>query len=154
YFASVAGYRDILAGPDEPGAGRPPKIEEIDALITSVAGIDPAPGGPDPWRHDIFTVLEVPPERQGTLWEDLRAASVGDVAGLYRPRGPGGHPLVDRINRCWTGIHREHIADCARKAREDRASAGRGRGGRRPRPPGVIVLAHGAAKADVIRRCV
>lgn len=133
FFECVPGYRDVF-GTREPNPRRTPLINQADTLIL---GIGPATKETnDPWLDDTILAAEI-------SRETLEKISYGNISGYFiaRPRlSAEEERCLASINERWTGIREEHIAACAARARQTGA-------------PGVIVLAVGAPKAEIVRIC-
>jgi hypothetical protein len=157
-LGQVAGYRRIFLG----DAGQSPLIDEIDTLITGVGTA--AKTSTDPWLIERVNAMQNDPP---LTREDFEAYTFGDIAGVYllrpelteliaarharvsgaasktaRERNAVVESKVKRINTQWTGIQREHVAQCAERARSTQKT------------PGVIVLAIGRAKSDIVIEAV
>lgn len=123
-------YERIFSGPDA-------LVARMDVLMTSV-GFSESPvfGGLD----DLLRAGRVD-------FETLRDLVVGDLGGLLivRPDATEAqNALIDELNRMWTGISLDQVADIAARAHE------------KPATSGVIVLALRAERAktllELIRR--
>jgi DNA-binding transcriptional regulator LsrR (DeoR family) len=69
---------------------------------------------------------------------------VGDIGGIIIPRRGLPKAEANRIkemNDRWTGIQEHHLQRCAREASKN---------GR----PGVVIVALGQKRCDMVRRCV
>jgi len=150
FVQEIPGYRSIFG----PGNGRDrPWVERVDTIISG-AGIiareshRPVPSGP--------TVCTAAHEETGdfirerlTQETDITESSLakliyGDMGGLLLGREDlraGERRLVDSLNQGWTGITAEHLVNVARGAKPGGA-------------PGVIVVAAGPAKAEMVRQIV
>ena len=135
FIAEIAGYRVIFARRDEQGRPQVPLADRLDTIVTAVGTVSTEVSG---------RLLDDRMEAEGITKEQLRRRVIGDIGGVFLPR-EARDPVVRGINERWTGVRLEHLARCARAARE--AS------GERP-PPGVVVLAAGAVKAPVVLACV
>ena len=70
----------------------------------------------------------------------------GDIGGVLLPRNADQpSELIQSIERRWKGLKREHLESCARRAFDEDPAVGR---------PGVIVLAEGEDRADVVLHAV
>jgi DNA-binding transcriptional regulator LsrR (DeoR family) len=108
--------------------GQPGVIDRLDTIITSCG---------DAHHYNQFWTTELP--RIGVSPEKLNRLTHGNIGGVLLERA--GLDSADRalfadIARRWTGITRRHYEQCAR------------------RKPGVVLLALGDNKADVVLRCV
>jgi hypothetical protein len=157
-LGQVAGYRRIFLDDGE----QVPLIDELDTLITGVGTA--AKTSTDPWLIERVNAMQNDPP---LTREDFEAYTFGDIAGVYllrpelteliaarharvagatgktaRERNAVVEAKVKRINTQWTGIQREHVARCADRARTTQKT------------PGVIVLAIGRAKSDIVIEAV
>ena len=154
-LGQVEGYRRIFLNDGTQG----PLIDEIDTLITGVGTASKT--STDPWLIERVNAMQNDPP---LTREDFEAYTFGDIGGVYllRPGLPelvaerqakiarlSGKPecksiekKVQRINAQWTGIQREHVAGCAERARASQKT------------PGVIVLAVGRAKSEIVIEAV
>ena len=108
--------------------GRAGVIDRLDAIITSCG---------DAHHYNQFWTTELP--RLGVSPEKLNRLTYGNIGGVLLEReglAPADQALCDDIARRWTGITRQHYEQCAQ------------------RKPGVIALALGHNKADVVLKCV
>src|SRR5207248_338396 len=88
-------------------------------------------------HYNQFWTTELP--RLGVSPEKLNRITVGNCGGVLLPKdglSPEDQALFDDIAGRWMGITRKHYEQCAR------------------RQPGVILLAIGHNKADVVLKCV
>src|SRR5205807_2708443 len=88
----------------------------------------------DPWFKEM-TQLEV------TTKVVLDKLAIGDIGGIFLAREESTRERIEDINQRWTGIKEEHIRRCAKEAQQSDRS-------------GVIVVAVGSHKAEIIRECV
>jgi predicted transcriptional regulator len=109
---------------------------ELDAILTSV-GPASKPLGFGMGR--LFASL-------GKRVSQLSGQIYGDIGGVLLPRDPERPSVLVRgIERRWKGLGREHLQSCALRAIADDPATGR---------PGVIVLAVGEARAEVVLRAI
>jgi DNA-binding transcriptional regulator LsrR (DeoR family) len=135
FIRDTAGYRRIfLDGGESGGQKQRPLIQEMDSIITSVGSAYQNSG--DPWIGEMTS-------REGITKEQLDRLAVGDIGGVFLPRPDlkGKHAQLEDLNARWTGPKLEHFQRCAKAASGGAA-------------PGVIVLAIGRWKANVICECV
>jgi DNA-binding transcriptional regulator LsrR (DeoR family) len=137
FICRVAGYGSVFGEDDRAaGAGRPlPLVHRVDTVITSlgVAGHE---------SRGIFLMERV--EFEEITEEQLIESVVGDIGGIIIARRDASEAQKERIrdmNQRWLGIQQDHLLACARKASDNDR-------------PGVIVLAIGRAKAEMVRRIV
>jgi DNA-binding transcriptional regulator LsrR (DeoR family) len=122
---SSPAYRRIFG--ETPGR-RAGLVTEIDALLTCVGPAD------KPLGFNNEDLLEF----GGVTKETLETLVAGDVGGVLLPRGASARARIGQLNAMWTGITRddlERIAD---------------RGARSPSAPGVLVVAIGAKKCEIV----
>lgn len=111
-----------------------PLVDHLDGILTS-AGSKDQPGRF--WSGEFF--------RQGDIdLARLRRGALGDLGGAFivNPKAKKtDRDYVAGVNERWTGIKESHFRRCALQAREHGL-------------PGVVLLAVGAVRADVVRECV
>ncbi len=114
--------------------GKRPLVDHLDGILTS-AGSKDQPGRF--WSGEFF--------RQGDIdIARLRRGALGDLGGAFiiNPKAKkADRDYVAGVNERWTGIKENHFRRCALRAREHGL-------------PGVVLLAVGAVRADVVRECV
>lgn len=127
FLASSASYRDIFGNKLRKGV-----VDDLDAVLTSVG---PALPG-DPW----FKAAAL----NGTAQRLLARLSAGNIGGVFLPRRgvKGTHSHIEDMNKRWTGCRIEHFHNCAQNA------------GTSPSRVGVVVVAIGEEKAEVVETCV
>jgi DNA-binding transcriptional regulator LsrR (DeoR family) len=132
FIAEIAGYRAIFERRSADGRPQEPLADRVDAILTGVGTVSAEISG---------RLLDDRLLAEGLTKEQLRERVIGDIGGIFLPRA--GHQRVVRgINERWVGVRLEHLARCARAAAQDVGRAG------------VIVLAIGRAKAEVVLECV
>jgi DNA-binding transcriptional regulator LsrR (DeoR family) len=110
------------------GPSQPGVIDRLDAIVTSCG---------DAHHYNDFWTTELP--RIGVSPEKLNSLTHGNIGGVLLEREDleaNDRALFADIARRWTGITRQHYEQCVQ------------------RKPGVILLALGHNKADVVLRCV
>ncbi|HEX4589308.1 MAG TPA: sugar-binding domain-containing protein, partial [Gemmataceae bacterium] len=132
FIAEIAGYRLIFEHTDSAGRPQEPLVDRLDSIITGVGTVSPGVSG---------RLLDDRVVAEGVTKEQLQDRVVGDIGGIFLPRTPRD-PVVRGINERWTGVRLDHLRRCAQSAVHDRTRAG------------VIVLAIGSAKAQVMLDCV
>jgi hypothetical protein len=109
-------------------------VDHLDGILTS-AGSKDQPGRF--WSGEFF--------RQGDIdLARLHRGALGDLGGAFVVNSKArkaDRDYVARVNEQWTGIKENHFRRCALRAREHGL-------------PGVVLLAVGAVRADVVRECV
>jgi DNA-binding transcriptional regulator LsrR (DeoR family) len=128
FLNCVSGYNQIYSGPSA-------LVHQIDTVLTSVGSCYGKSN--DPWLNELV-------RRDGLKTDKLDRLTRGDIGGVFLPRDgltPPDRQLVEELNQRWTGISEVHLRECARRA----SAAGR---------PGVIILAVGRFKAEVVRESV
>lgn len=140
-----------IFGPDRdaPDNGRSLKgqgslVSLMDLVLTGGGIID---DGPQSRRTGTFIRERLSLERdesgRSKLLDELRAAVVGDLAGLLIPRdgiSTRQQKLVHDLNRGWLGVTEEHLHDCVQRCHASGA-------------PGVVLFATGR-KGPLIREVV
>lgn len=120
--------------PEESLVAKRPLVDYLDGILTSV-GTKDQPGRF--WSGEFF--------RQGDIdLPRLRRGALGDLGGTFvvNPGAERKHrDYVTAVNDRWTGVKHAHYKRCALRARENDL-------------PGVIVLAVGAVRAEIVRECV
>jgi DNA-binding transcriptional regulator LsrR (DeoR family) len=132
FIAEIAGYRVIFERADRDGRPQEPLVDRLDAIITGVGTVSPGVSG---------RLLDDRIVAEGVTKEQLQDRVVGDIGGVFLPRTARDR-VVKGINERWTGVRLEHILHCAQAAARDHARVG------------VVVLAMGAAKAQIILESV
>ena len=132
FIAEIAGYRLIFAPTDGDGRPQEPLVDRLDTIITGVGTVSPGVSG---------RLLDDRVVAERVTKEQLQDRVVGDIGGVFLPRAPRD-PVVRGINERWTGVRLEQILKCAQAAAHDHSRGG------------VIVLAIGAAKAQITLECV
>lgn len=138
FICQVAGYGSVFGedeGLDDNPRRQRPWVTQLDTILTSVGIVAFEQRG-------IFLKERVDLKEIGE--RQLVEAVVGDIGGIIIPRrGLSGDlaSQLDDLNERWTGIKEKHLRACAQKAVANQH-------------PGVIVLAVGEAKAEMVCRCV
>ena len=148
FIRGVRGYANVFGATGQPwelnGAGKQPGggplASKLDAILTSVGT------AADRLDRGIFLKERI---NCGDITEsDLERTCVGDVGGvIIRAAGISAEEgeRIDAMNDRWTGIRIDHLQQCAKAAMEE---------GFRPEKPGVLMLAAGARRRNVVLRCV
>jgi DNA-binding transcriptional regulator LsrR (DeoR family) len=128
FLAEIVGYRAIFER-DQPDK---PLIDQMDSIITGVGTVSAEASG---------RLLDDRIRAEGITKDQLAKLVIGDIGGVFVPRSPRNE-TVRGINERWTGATLADFAGCARAAahKKDRT--------------GVVVLAIGRAKAQIILECV
>jgi len=109
-------------------------IHNLDCVLTSVGATKDFER---PW-------LKAAAQASTLALSDFRELSVGNIAGCFLPV-PGldarGRKVLDGVNERWLGIQFQHLQNCAAVAL-------------RKRTPGVVVLAIGEGKAEVVLEAI
>lgn len=128
FFKSFAtGYREIFYGEQKNRKQEKPLIHKLDTILTGVG----APTHPRGYWGDTLM------STQGINWESLSKLIIGDISGVLFPDPKFSDNMPKEFKMIidgWTGIKKEHIENCAKKALDNKTS-------------GVIVVAVGANKA-------
>ncbi len=150
FIQGIPGYRAIF-GPAN-GNGRP-LVERVDTIISGTGIIV---SGSDEVDHHSAPARRVQREKTGDFIRErleledgvtkqaLAELIFGDIGGwlLRRQRlSPADQLEVDSLNQGWTGITGEHLKRVARAAKAGGA-------------PGIILLAAGRAKAEMVAEIV
>jgi DNA-binding transcriptional regulator LsrR (DeoR family) len=110
------------------GPNQPGVIDQLDAIVTSCGNAH---------HYNQFWTTEM--TRLGVSPEKLNSLTRGNIGGVLLARedlGCKDQDLLADLARRWTGIKLQHYQQCAR------------------REPGVILLALGYNKAEVVLHCV
>ncbi|HOX55995.1 MAG TPA: hypothetical protein P5205_03055 [Candidatus Paceibacterota bacterium] len=151
FIEDIPGYREIF-GPAN-GRGKP-LVDRIDTIICGtgiIASEDEdldLPGNPADIMFRARTgdfIRERLEQEEGLARSALAKMIYGDIGGWLLPRR---HKLsvddkrwVDSLNKGWTGIKGEHLSRVAREAKLNG-------------PPGIILLAGGVGKAEMVAEIV
>lgn len=122
----------VMPGQEPSGDGL---IDQMDGLLTSVASPE------QPLRIYAAEVEELGVVNR----EELNRLTIGDLGGALLPRdrlNDDDQRTFESILTYWTGARLEHYQKCAERAAED------------PSRLGVVVLAIGPNKAQLILECV
>ncbi len=129
-------YQEIFLGGDEPEEQEPPFIERLDTVLT---GLSPTPME-DPPRYTKYAHGP----QGGVHQEHFSDLIISAISGILIPRprlDAKGREEVEQMQANWTGIQAKALLRCAENAAQTGA-------------PGVIVVAFGKAKADMVYACV
>jgi DNA-binding transcriptional regulator LsrR (DeoR family) len=113
--------------------GDSPLIESVDMILSGIGDIESSEN--DPWFRETA-------EAEQMDKTDLNEIAVGNLGGVWLAKDPGSklqRSRIEQINKSWLGIQEEHFVGCTRRASE--------RGS-----PGVVVVAIGPAKAEIVKR--
>jgi len=119
-------YKKIFAPPEQ-------LITKIGAVLTGVG--DAGTSEKDPWFKEII-------EAENLSDAELRQMAVGNIGGVWFAKSKQHESRVQEINERWLGIKKEHFEDCARRAA----------GGGDTERPGVMVVAIGKSKKNIVER--
>ncbi|HKR61875.1 MAG TPA: hypothetical protein VJS64_19465, partial [Pyrinomonadaceae bacterium] len=127
------GYKKALgSGPIGQRSGG--LVENVDMILTSVST-----------QNALGELLE----KEVYEWAQIGSLEAviervdGDIAGVLLRKMFGSDPLLDEFDQHWTGITRNDIERCARRAKDKKHAS-----------PGVCVVAIGSNKAAVILKCL
>ncbi len=139
FVREVPGYRQIFGDPIQPGLGR---AEDMDTVLTSIGSVGSwEPGA----ARETGSFLEERVHQEEDLTEEhLGRLAFGDLGGILIPRPDlrdADRREVERLNKGWVGLTIDHLRSCASKADSGKA-------------PGVIVVAYGAAKAEMVSEVI
>jgi DNA-binding transcriptional regulator LsrR (DeoR family) len=138
-FSMVRGHAQVFGTrPPRDGAAAP-MVETLNAIFTSV-------GRAESKRRGIFLKERV--QIGDTTEADMDRTVSGDIGGVIIPKsgiGPDDLARIHRMNENWMGMRLDHLRRCADEARKS---------GFDRKQPGVIVLAMGADRLEVVLRCV
>jgi DNA-binding transcriptional regulator LsrR (DeoR family) len=139
FLSGVRGYRRVFGADDQPENTTPPMINDLDAILSSVGGVDRA-------RRGIFLSERID---AGDITEpELRRSVIGDIGGIIIPAegiSKEDRIRIDRMNERWTGVRLADLrrcADAALKSGFDRSK------------PGVLLFVLGKNRVDMVLRCV
>jgi DNA-binding transcriptional regulator LsrR (DeoR family) len=128
FLAEIFGYRAIF----DRRQPQKPLIDQVDSIITGVGTVSAEASG---------RLLDDRMRAEETTKEQLAKLVIGDIGGVFVPRSPRNE-TVRGINERWTGATLADFAGCARAAAQNNHRVG------------VIVLAVGKAKAQIVLECV
>lgn len=135
----VRGHARVFGTPDGRSADKPPLVENLDAILTSVGRVDPD-------RRGTFLTERI---QMGDISEGQMMRSVaGDIGGVIIPNSgidAADSRHIAAMNSTWTGVHLDHLRKCADAAK---------RAGFRRKRPGVVLIALGAHRVKVVLRCI
>jgi len=138
-FSMVRGHARVFGTPDGPSGNGPPLVQNLSGILTSIGRVDRD-------RRGTFLTERI---QVGDISEEQMLRSVaGDIGGVIIPKSgirADDEQLIDAMNRNWTGVRLEHLHQCAKAALAD---------GFGPERPGVVVLALGAERVQVVLRCL
>ena len=130
----VEAYKEIFMGTLRDNAQDEPLIDALDTILTSVGAAETTLSwGPDELGRTA-----------GLNRADLKKLIVGDISGVLIPK-PNLKDEESKelflIQERWTGVQERHLKNCARKAKENKAS-------------GVIIATIGANKGEIVLECI
>ncbi len=138
FLQGIPGYQAIFGNTRDSTKGL---IHEVDTIITGVGTIVMTREAP--WRETGDFIME-------RLIQDsfdkpeMNRLIFGDIGGILLPRGklPAADlRQVDELNAGWMGLELSHHQTVARKAAPGKA-------------PGVIVVAYGRWKEEMVKECI
>jgi DNA-binding transcriptional regulator LsrR (DeoR family) len=135
-YVTIFGQQEARRGPrtrsKEKQEESQPLIARMDAFLAGVGSAK------DPGRFLSNAVLG----EAGYTEKELVEFAVGDLGGAVIPKdGNEAEERLEKFNEHWMGVKLEDVRNCAQRA----AIAG---------TPGVIVVACGREKADIVAACV
>lgn len=133
YLLSIPGYREIFGGfqRDAPRA----LVDEVDTIIS---GVGVVVTDPDRAHHETGAFIRERLFQEDSLKKaELSKWILGDIGGVLVERSARDAAKVRALNEGWTGVREHHLKRVAKEAAPGNA-------------PGVIVIAKGKAKADLI----
>lgn len=115
----------------------PALADNLDVILTSVGPAD------KPLGFGLGRLLRsIGDEKLDALKEQIH----GDIGGVLLPKKEAPSELVEEIRKRWKGMEIRHLQKCAQEGfKKDDAASGR---------PGVVVLAMGRDRAEVILHAV
>jgi DNA-binding transcriptional regulator LsrR (DeoR family) len=131
-FSRYSAFRRVYGHEGSPGL-----LDEADCIVT---GVGDMPTSPDSGSPSLRARLEI----EGLAITDLASLAVGDIAGILLPHdalSATRRSRLEKINGRFVGPAGRHLQACVRRAlKADK--------------PGVIALAHGAAKAAAVKKAI
>jgi DNA-binding transcriptional regulator LsrR (DeoR family) len=136
FLSRNVGYRNVFGDFDPDGnlVGARPLVDRLDAIFTSVGTF--SPDRTDAWHDDTI-------KAENITTQQLEEKTLGDICGIFLARRPEHETWVRDLNSRLTGLRDDHIKACARRARLEADG-----------PLGVILIALGRAKAEIVSECV
>jgi len=134
FVQDIPGYRAILGVPPNK---QPPLVDSVDTLITGTGIIVM---GKAQSYEETGDFIQERLMQEGMSKEVLSKMVYGDIGGFLLERErlrAADRKVVDELNRGWTGIKENHLKAVAGKGSPDG-------------PPGIILVAAGAAKAEMV----
>ena len=112
-------------------------VHKLDCVLTSVGAVGVPKDFESPWLKAAVKASQL-------SLSEFRALTAGNISGCFLPV-PGlddrGRKVLESVNERWLGIQLEHLQKCAAAAV-------------RKRSPGVVVLAIGEGKAEVVLEAI
>jgi len=135
-------YRIIFGNMDGTETTPAPLVDKVDMILTGI-GNNKTEGKKlldllYPGRNALVPGIELEGQ-QLTKKRLLEEIVVGDLAGVLLPDTAGKHAarnkrITDTLNDRLATLRAEHLLNCCQRASDSR---------RKPRPPGVVLIAHG-----------
>lgn len=131
FITSIPGYESIF------GRAASALINKVDTVLTSVGVVNMSPGDKEA-QTGAFLRERV---EQGEAKErEIAEKAYGEIGGIVLPR-EGNKEFAERLNKGWVGLKRKHLEVIAKAAKPEGA-------------PGIIVVALGKHKAEMIRAAI
>jgi len=128
FLNSIHDYKCLLGEPEF-------LLSKVDMILTGVG--DAASSENDPWCRETI-------KAEGLDATTLNSLAVGNIGGVWMSRSASEDGQVNRINKRWLGIQKEHFEDCASRAATHGSDS----------PPGVVLVAAGPTKAAIVRATI
>jgi hypothetical protein len=135
FFGSDAGFRRVFGAPTVDGRPHGGLVSCADTLILGVGTASMRVS--DPYLDDTISLANI-------SRAELDSLSIGNISGYFLERNPLSDEPAERlkdIKNLWTCINDSDIKHCAQRAEDNRNLVG------------VVVVAIGEAKVEVIREC-
>jgi DNA-binding transcriptional regulator LsrR (DeoR family) len=140
YLEGIPGFVEIFGGGRDPKRRPAPLLGIIDTVLTGVGIIDVE--GANTTKDTTAAFLRERIHQEGITHEELNRIVFGDIGGWLVPRPritSKERKLVDELNNGWTCVKQSDLQRVARVAEK---------------APGMIVVASGARKSELVRHIV
>lgn len=134
FLKNSTAFEELFVGTPD---GKPCLMDEMQCFITSVGDTASADSENDPWFKETMNAegMESP--------DELRQIAIGNMAGVWFHKSEDNARAIEAINGRWLGINDQQIRNCAKRGAS-----------KQEKSPGVIILAVGEAKAEVVLRAL
>ncbi len=134
-IGEVEAYQKVFGRPLSKNNPQRPKVEQLDMLLTSLGG-----GGVMLRYGDHEMIPKNVIEDTG-----LNQLALGDLGGVLIPKDSSKKKAITQIQKRCTGLTMGHLQNCVNKAKNSKS---------KNKPKGVIVLALGEQKAELVLACI